>query len=224
MTSFRILAGAGLALFLASPPACAAEPCSKAGAAPETTTGDSRATDNKAAPAADSKAAPAGESRATADSKAAGAADSKPGDAKPDSKSTSSKQKCPYTTQDCLNHMASRLKASGWIGIEYEPAENGSITVQKVVPGSPAEKAGLQPGDLLFSINGVEIRKENEAALMKIDRRPGQTMHYVVKRNGASKPIDIVLGQWPADLLAKYIGEHMLEHAEADAIAQAPPK
>ena len=136
------------------------------------------------------------------------------------------KHKCPYATQDCLNHMASRLQASGWIGIEYEPAESGVITVQKVVPGSPAEKAGLTPGDILFSINGVEIKKGNDEAMKKakVDYRPGQTIHYIIKRNGASKPIDIVLGQWPADLLAKYIGEHMLEHAEADALAQAPPK
>ena len=136
------------------------------------------------------------------------------------------KHKCPYATQDCLNHMASRLQASGWIGIEYEPEESGVITVQRVVPGSPAEKAGLAPGDVLYSINGVEIRKGNDEAMKKakVDYRPGQTIHYIVKRNGAPKPIDIVLGQWPADLLAKYIGEHMLEHAEADALAQAPPK
>jgi len=136
------------------------------------------------------------------------------------------KHKCPYSTQECLNHMASRLQASGWIGIEYEPEEGGVITVQRVVPGSPAEKAGLTVGDVLFSINGVEIRKGNDAAMKKakVDYRPGQKVHYVIKRNGASKPIDIVLGQWPADLLAKYIGEHMLEHAEADALAQGPPK
>jgi predicted metalloprotease with PDZ domain len=177
--------------------------------------------------AGDSAKAGAGENKpvAAGESKPATTADGKPTGAAADSKSSSGpKEKCPYTTQDCLNHMASRLKASGWIGIEYEPAQGGTITVQKVVPGSPAEKAGLQPGDLLFSINGVEIRNENNQALMKIDRRPGQTLHYVVKRNGAAKPVDIVLGQWPADLLAKYIGEHMLEHAEADALAQGPPK
>lgn len=139
---------------------------------------------------------------------------------------SNSKHKCPYSTQDCLNHMASRLQASGWIGIEYEPADSGVITVQKVVPGSPAEKGGLVPGDVLFSINGVEIKKGNDEAMKKakVDYRPGQTIHYIVKRNGAPKPIDIILGQWPADLLAKYIGEHMLEHAEADALAQAPSK
>ena len=139
---------------------------------------------------------------------------------------STSKHKCPYSTQDCLNHMASRLQASGWIGIEYEPAESGVVTVQKVVPGSPAEKGGLVPGDVLFSINGVEIKKGNDEAMKKakVDYRPGQTIHYIIMRSGTAKPIDIVLGKWPADLLAKYIGEHMLEHAEADALAQAPSK
>ena len=209
-SSFRFLAGAGLAVALTALPACAGE-SARAGAAGE----------NKPAAASDSKPA-----TTAGDNKTAGnAGDKTAAGSSSDSKSSSGpKEKCPYTTQDCLNHMASRLKASGWIGIEYEPAEGGTITVQKVVPGSPAEKAGLQPGDVLFSINGVEIRNENNAALMKIDRRPGQTLHYVVKRNGVGKPIDIVLGQWPADLLAKYIGEHMLEHAEADALAQGPPK
>ncbi|HEV8121177.1 MAG TPA: hypothetical protein VGQ67_09305, partial [Candidatus Polarisedimenticolia bacterium] len=28
--------------------------------------------------------------------------------------------KCQYSTQDCLDHMAARLKSSGWVGIELE--------------------------------------------------------------------------------------------------------
>jgi membrane-associated protease RseP (regulator of RpoE activity) len=202
MVRRRILAGAGLVLVLA----CSSGDPSRAGNEPAKPSGDSK----PAANAGDTKPA-----AAAGDTKQAGSADGK---------SSASHPKCPYTTQDCLNHMAARLKASGWIGIEYEPAEDGTVTVQKVVAGSPAEKAGLQPGDILYSINGVEIRKGNDEAMAKIDRRPGQTIHYVIKRNGVAKPIDIVLGQWPADLLAKYIGEHMLEHAEADALAQGPPK
>jgi hypothetical protein len=38
----------------------------------------------------------------------------------------------------------------------------------------------------------------------------------------------MVLGVWPADILARYIGEHMLEHAQWDAEdaakAPVPPK
>jgi len=129
-------------------------------------------------------------------------------------------KKCPYTTQECLNSMAAKMKASGWIGIEYDPDKDFVIT--HVVPGSPAEKAGLLPGDRLATLNGIEIKPENETALMAARKQwtPGQVVHYTIKRNGATKAVDITLGQWPADLLARYIGEHMLQHAEADA---APP-
>lgn len=138
--------------------------------------------------------------------------------------------KCPYTTQECLNSMARRLKSAGWIGIEYEPKDPAGPRVTKVVPGSPAEKAGLQPGDVLFALNGVEMKSENEDALVKARKewKPGQAVQYTIKRNGASKQVEVVLGEWPADILARYIGEHMLEHAQWDAEDaaknQPPPK
>jgi len=128
-------------------------------------------------------------------------------------------KKCPYTTQECLNYMAARLKASGWIGIEYDPEKGNEIS--RVVAGSPAEKAGLVPGDSLFALNGVEIKPENQDALAKARKAwaPGQTVHYTVKHGTAARQVDITLAPWPADILARYIGEHMLQHAEDDAAA-----
>ena len=136
----------------------------------------------------------------------------------------SSEKKCPYTTQECLNYMAARLKASGWIGIEYDP-DNGN-EISRVIPGSPAEKSGLVPGDRLFALNGVEIKKENQPALEKARKEwaPGQTVRYTVTHDGRPRQVDIVLAAWPADVLARYIGEHMLQHAEADAAALQSPK
>ncbi|HYV85685.1 MAG TPA: PDZ domain-containing protein [Patescibacteria group bacterium] len=134
--------------------------------------------------------------------------------------------KCPYTTQECLNSMAHRLKSAGWIGIEYEPKDPDGPKVTKVVPGSPAEKAGLLPGDILFALNGVEMKSANDDALMKARKewKPGQAVQYTIKRNGASKQVEVVLGEWPADILARYIGEHMLEHAQWDAEDAAKAK
>jgi membrane-associated protease RseP (regulator of RpoE activity) len=131
-------------------------------------------------------------------------------------------KKCPHTTQECLNTMAAKMKVAGWIGIEYDPEKDYVIT--RVVPGSPGEKAGLLPGDQLAALNGVEIREENESALLAARKKwtPGQVVHYTIKRNGLARQVDITLGEWPADLLARYIGEHMLQHAEADAAAPSP--
>jgi S1-C subfamily serine protease len=101
----------------------------------------------------------------------------------------------------------------------------GVATVTRVVPASPAEKAGLQKDDVLFSLNGVEINMKNEDALMKARKewKPGQTVNYIVKRNGQDRPIALTLGEMPADVLARFVGQHMLEHAEADAATPPPP-
>jgi serine protease Do len=47
----------------------------------------------------------------------------------------------------------------GWLGISVLPVEKlgrkkGAL-VAGITPGSPAEKAGLQPGDILLSLNGI---------------------------------------------------------------------
>jgi C-terminal processing protease CtpA/Prc len=131
--------------------------------------------------------------------------------------------KCTESTQDCLDHMAAKMKTSGWVGIELEHNEtDGTLTITKVVPGSPAEAAGLQPGDELYALNGIVINDKNEDALKKAKKewQPGQTVNYTIKRNGQERPISVTLGQMPADVLARFIGEHMLEHASNELAAK----
>ncbi|HEX4824580.1 MAG TPA: PDZ domain-containing protein [Candidatus Polarisedimenticolaceae bacterium] len=131
--------------------------------------------------------------------------------------------KCNVPIQECLNHMSSVLKQSGWVGIEYEPGTSaaGGYYVNKVVPGSPAEKAGLQPGDVLTALNGVRLATDNEAALQKVRQgwKPGQSVTYTVKRQGQDRDITLTLAPMPADIMAKWIGEHMMEHVAANNVA-----
>ena len=127
--------------------------------------------------------------------------------------------KCKYSTQDCLDHMAAKMKTGGWVGVELEHNdETGELTVLKVVPGSPAESSGILPGDQLYALNGVTINDKNDEALSKArkDWKPGQTVNYTIKRNGQEKQITLTLAPMPADVLAKFIGTHMLEHASAE--------
>ena len=131
-------------------------------------------------------------------------------------------KKCSYSTQDCLDHMAAKMKTSGWVGVELEYKESGALTVLKVIPGSPAEGAGIQPGDELFALNGVEINDKNDEALKKAkkDWKPGQNVNYTIKRDGQSKQIALTLAPMPAEVLARFIGEHMLEHAATEVAAK----
>ena len=132
-------------------------------------------------------------------------------------------KRCTVPLQECLEHMSALLKSSGWVGIEFDPDTGaiGGYRVTRVLPNSPAEKAGLQVGDVLTALNGVGLVKTNDAALAKARKewKPGQAVTYTVKRQGQDRDISLTLAPMPADVMARWIGEHMMQHIEAGTVA-----
>ena len=140
---------------------------------------------------------------------------------------SSSKGRCTLSTQECLDTMSRRMKSGGWVGVEIDQNEATHLwVVTKVVAGSPAEAAGIQIGDLLYALNGIEIKEENDEALAKARRewKPGQLVQYTIKRNGADRQVALTLAPMPADLLARWIGQHMLEHATIESSSELTRK
>lgn len=129
-----------------------------------------------------------------------------------------SKKKCNMATQDCLDAMSVQMKNSGWVGIEYDAEDPSLFKVTNVMKDSPAEKAGLLVGDILWELEGVRLTKENGPALEKARKNwtPGQKVTYTIQRNDQKRQITLTLGSWPADVVAKYIGQHMLEHVTSE--------
>jgi len=129
-------------------------------------------------------------------------------------------KKCPMPAQECLARMSEILKTTGWVGIEYDDAivADGGYKIYTVIDGSPAQKAGLQPGDILYALNGVRLAKENKAALAKARQgwKPGQSVTYTIKREGVDREISLTLAPMPADMMARWIGNHMKEHETAE--------
>jgi S1-C subfamily serine protease len=137
-----------------------------------------------------------------------------------------SHKKCNMPLKECVDRMSAILKTTGWVGIEYDNsaesiAANGGYKVMKVIPGSPAEKAGLQPSDILYALNGVRIAQESSDALAKARKewKPGQSVTYTIKREGVDREIALTLAPMPADVMARWIGEHMKEHEAAERAA-----
>lgn len=126
---------------------------------------------------------------------------------------------CTASTQECLDSMAAKMQNSGWVGVELEGIENapGNL-VARVVEGSPAEAAGLRKGDVLLAINGVELVDANMEKLGEMWKTsaPGQQVVWTLQRDGAERKVNLVLGRMPADVLARYVGKHMLEHAHVE--------
>jgi S1-C subfamily serine protease len=125
--------------------------------------------------------------------------------------------KCTASTQDCLNHMAKNLQNRGWVGIEMEDkGGTGKMVVTKVVEGSPAEKAGFQVGDILVAVNGVAFGEGNQKQLKDqgYSMKPGSEFTYTVARKGSKVNLEVELGKVPDNVMAQWVGGHMLDHAE----------
>ncbi|MCA9945167.1 MAG: S41 family peptidase [Ardenticatenaceae bacterium] len=78
------------------------------------------------------------------------------------------------------------------IGAEVEDVD-GNITVVSPIDGSPAEAAGIQPGDILRQADGVELTGMDVTEAAALVRGPaGTTVSLVVERDGELLNIDIV--------------------------------
>ena len=66
------------------------------------------------------------------------------------------------------------------------------LAVHAVLPRSPAERAGLQVGDVLVAVNGAPVDGRALERLFEMLYRPGQKLAFRVARNGATKEITVV--------------------------------
>jgi serine protease Do len=76
----------------------------------------------------------------------------------------------------------------GWLGIiiRDEAAGNARRTVRviSVTRGSPAERAGIQPGDIIRSVDGEPIDSRGRMVRAVRAREIGDTIDFVISRSG----------------------------------------
>src|SRR5262249_19290869 len=81
----------------------------------------------------------------------------------------------------------------GGIGIQiHADRQTGLITVIPPTPGPPAYEAGVQPGDLIYKIDGQSTENMTlEEAVDKITGDKGQPIVLSVLHKGGKEPIDL---------------------------------
>lgn len=117
-------------------------------------------------------------------------------------------------SQADYSKMAEKMAKKGYLGIETEKNASGGYAVTSIVAGSPAERAGFQVGDVLVAINGTRLGEDNKEAVSKVKSTlgPGSTVNYTVQRAGADRAVTATLAEVPREVLAQWVGEHVLEH------------
>ena len=97
----------------------------------------------------------------------------------------------------------------GGLGIEVT-MEDGFVKVVTPIDGTPAQKAGLKPGDLIIRLDDAAVKGMNLSDAVKVMRgKPGSRITLTVVREGANKPLEFTLAR--AIIKIQSVKKRMLE-------------
>jgi putative serine protease PepD len=86
-----------------------------------------------------------------------------------------------------------------YLGVSTAPPMSGSgAEIGDVNPGSPADRAGAQVGDIVVEVDGEQIHQPEDIATAIADNKPGDRVTVRVRRNGREQTLDVTLGNRPA--------------------------
>jgi serine protease Do len=96
--------------------------------------------------------------------------------------------------------------AGGYLGVQTKEvsrknfAEFGlsgvrGVAIERVVEGSPAEKAGLMAGDVILRFNGEDVTSGRKLTRLVGEVSPDHTVNLIVARSGQEREIQVTLGK-----------------------------
>lgn len=99
----------------------------------------------------------------------------------------------------------------GWLGVTIQPIdpqlaqamgleETRGALVGDVLPDTPADEAGVQPGDVIIGMNGTDIEDFQELRNRIAATPPGTEVVFEVVREGERIEIPVELGELPGEI------------------------
>ena len=101
-----------------------------------------------------------------------------------------------------VKSIVSQLLTSGnvkhaYLGVGIATAQNG-VQLTEVRSGTPAEKAGLQTGDVITRVDGQKVTNASELGQAIDAKRPGTKVSVTYLRNGSTHTVSVTLGVRPS--------------------------
>jgi len=96
--------------------------------------------------------------------------------------------------------------------------------VSAVEKDSPAGKAGLEPGDVILSVNGKEIAGSSELPPVIADIAPGESAKLQVWRKGGTRDLEVKVGAQKEEKVASASGKDVDQGRLGLALRQLTPE
>ena len=107
----------------------------------------------------------------------------------------------------------------GKVGVTIQPVNQGladsfglpqpeGALVSSVEKGGPAEKAGIEPGDVILKLNGELLKNSSDLSVQIAAITPGTVVNLEVWRNHAAKNIAVTLGSLEDKRTAASVAPH----------------
>src|SRR4029078_7392623 len=94
----------------------------------------------------------------------------------------------------------------GYLGIQSGPLQRGAanadtdgVTVGEVVSGSPAEQAGLQPGDVIRRFDGHDVKNFSTLRTLVAQAPLDKQVELQILRNGKPLTVKTQIKEQPVD-------------------------
>ena len=92
------------------------------------------------------------------------------------------------------------------------------LIITSPIPGSPAERAGFKPGDIIIAVNGTSTAGKDIAAVSSlIQGKAGTSVAITVQRSGVEQPITIHVNRAEIkvpNVIMHYIAEDHIAHIQ----------
>ena len=89
--------------------------------------------------------------------------------------------------------------------LPFMPGAQGAL-VTDVVEDSPADRAGIQPGDFILAVDGVRVDADNTLSELIRKSEPGDRISIELWSRGRQRTVSVRLAEHPEERRAAYLG------------------